>query len=276
MVSAVFIAELFRHANPLSILQYALVLVIASIPVALPAVLTVTMAVGAIALAKKEAIVSKLTSIEEMAGVDILCSDKTGTITKNELTVAEVQAIGKIRNHDALLYGTLASREENHDPIDDAIIAKAKSIQAVADAISRYRVLDFKPFDPSSKRTEASVQSADGGTFKVSKGAPQAVLALVSNKSELEPKVDEVVSTFASKGHRALGVIKGDAEGNWQYVGLTAIYDPPREDSAETIKTAQEMGIDVKMVTGDHIAIAKEIAKEVNSGHKHTSRFFFR
>ena len=266
MVSAVFIAELIRHANPLSLLQYALVLVIASIPVALPAVLTVTMAVGAIALAKKEAIVSKLTSIEEMAGVDILCSDKTGTITKNELTVAETKPFEQFTENDALLFGTLASREEDHDPIDDAIIAKAKTIQAVADAISRFKVLDFKPFDPSSKRTEASVQSADGATFKVSKGAPQAVLALVSNKSELEPKVDEVVNTFASKGHRALGVIKGDAEGNWQYVGLTAIYDPPREDSAETIKTAQEMGIDVKMVTGDHIAIAKEIAKEVNLG----------
>ena len=171
MVSAVFIAALFRHANPLQILQFALVLVVASIPVALPAVLTVTMAVGAIVLAKKEAIVSKLVSIEEMAGVDILCSDKTGTITKNELTIAEAQALGKFEIDDALLYGTLASREENHDPIDDAVIAKAKSIHTVADVLGRYSVVNFKPFDPVSKRTEATVESRDGGTLQSIQGS---------------------------------------------------------------------------------------------------------
>jgi H+-transporting ATPase len=266
MVSAVFIVELFRHANPLAILQFVLVLVVASIPVALPAVLTVTMAVGAIALAKKEAIVSKLVSIEEMAGVDVLCSDKTGTITKNELTVAETQAFGKFEIDDALLYGTLASRAENHDPIDDAVIAKARSVSAVVDVLGRYSVVDFKPFDPVLKRTEATVESQDGERFRVAKGAPQVVLSLVSNKTEIEDRVNEIVNAFASKGQRALGVIKGDEEGNWQFVGLLAIYDPPREDSAETIKTAQEMGLNVKMVTGDHIAIAKEIAQEVNLG----------
>ena len=266
MVSAVFIVELFRHANPLAILQFVLVLVVASIPVALPAVLTVTMAVGAIALAKKEAIVSKLVSIEEMAGVDVLCSDKTGTITKNELTVAEAQAFGKFEIDDALLYGTLASRAENHDPIDDAVIAKARSVSAVVDVLGRYSVVDFKPFDPVLKRTEATVESQDGERFRVAKGAPQVVLSLVSNKTEIEDRVNEIVNAFASKGQRALGVIKGDEEGNWQFVGLLAIYDPPREDSAETIKTAQEMGLNVKMVTGDHIAIAKEIAQEVNLG----------
>jgi H+-transporting ATPase len=266
MVSAVVIAALFRHADPLVILQFALVLVVASIPVALPAVLTVTMAIGAISLAKKEAIVSKLVVIEEMAGVDILCSDKTGTITKNELTVAEAQALGKFEIGDALLYGALASRGENHDPIDDAVIAKARSIHAVADVIGRYNVVDFKPFDPVSKRTEATVESHDDGRFKVAKGAPQVVLSLVSNKAEIEGRVNEIVNTFASKGHRSLGVIKGDEKDNWQFVGLLAIYDPPREDSAETIKTAQKMGLQVKMVTGDHIAIAKQIAQEVNLG----------
>jgi H+-transporting ATPase len=266
MVSAVFIAALFRHANPLAILQFALVLVVASIPVALPAVLTVTMAIGAIALAKKEAIVSKLVSIEEMAGVDVLCSDKTGTITKNELTIAEAQAFGTFEIDDALLYGTFASREENHDPIDDAVIAKARSIRAVAEVLGLYTVADFKPFDPVAKRTEATVESRDGGRFRVSKGAPQVVLSLVSDKTEIEDRVNEIVSTFASKGHRALGVIKGDEEGKWQFVGLLAIYDPPREDSAETIKTAQKMGLNVKMVTGDHIAIARQISQEVNLG----------
>ncbi len=266
MVSAVVIAALFRLADPLAILQFALVLVVASIPVALPAVLTVTMAIGAIALAKKEAIVSKLVSIEEMAGVDVLCSDKTGTITKNELTIAEVKTFGKFQINDALFYGTLSSRAENHDPIDDAVIAKAMSIHEIADILARYSVVDFKPFDPVSKRTEATVESREGGCFKVSKGAPQVVLSLVSNRNEIENKVNEIISTFASKGHRALGIIKSTEEGTWQFVGLLAIYDPPREDSAETIKTAQTMGLSVKMVTGDHIAIAKQIAQEVNLG----------
>jgi H+-transporting ATPase len=266
MVSTIFVVALIRAVPPLEILQFALVLVVAAIPVALPAVLTVTMAIGAIALAKKEAIVSKLVAIEEMAGVDVLCSDKTGTITKNELTVATAETFGEFRINDALLFGTLASREENRDPIDDAVIAKAKTINAVADALGTYNVLDFRPFDPISKRTEATLESAKGEPFNVSKGAPQVILALVQNKSELENRINEIVNAFAAKGYRALGVAKTDARGAWQYVGLLAIYDPPREDSAETIKIAQKMGVNVKMVTGDHIAIAREISHEVNLG----------
>jgi H+-transporting ATPase len=266
MVSTIFIVALFRAAPILEILQFALVLIVAAIPVALPAVLTVTMAIGAVALAKKEAIVSKLVSIEEMAGVDVLCSDKTGTITQNELAIAEAKTFGEFEIDDVLLYGTLASREENQDPIDDAVIAKAKTIEAVADALGKYEVVDFKPFDPVSKRTEATVKSAEGNQFKVSKGAPQVVLSLVPNKDEIESRINEIVETFAGKGYRALGVAKTDKKGKWEYVGLLGIYDPPREDSAETIKTAQKMGINVKMVTGDHIAIAKEIGKEVNLG----------
>jgi H+-transporting ATPase len=258
----------FQKANLLELLQFALVLIVAAIPVALPAVLTVTMAIGAIALAKKEAIVSKLVSIEEMAGVDVLCSDKTGTITKNELTVAEAQVFGDFTIDDVLQFGALASREEDRDPIDDAIIAKAKSIKAVTDAASKYAAVDFKPFDPVSKRTEATVDSASTGQFKVSKGAPQVILSLMQGKDDLEDRINRIVDAFASKGYRALGVAKTDKSGKWQYAGLLAIYDPPRDDSAETIKTAQKMGVNVKMVTGDHIAVAKEISREVNL-HQH-------
>jgi H+-transporting ATPase len=266
MVSTMFVVTLFRAANPLEILQFALVLIVAAIPVAMPAVLTVTMAIGAVALAKKEAIVSKLVAIEEMAGVDVLCSDKTGTITKNELTVVTAQTFGKFTLDDILLFGALASREENRDPIDDAVIAKAKENKNVATSFSNYQVLDFKPFDPVSKRTEATVETAEGHKIRVSKGAPQVFLSLISNRTEIENKINEIVDAFASKGYRALGVAKSDEEGNWQYVGLLAVYDPPREDSAETIKTAQSMGITVKMITGDHIAISKEISREVNLG----------
>lgn len=266
MVSIMFVIALFRAVNPLEILQFALVLIVAAIPVAMPAVLTVTMAIGAVALAKKEAIVSKLVAIEEMAGVDVLCSDKTGTITKNELTVVTAQTFGKFTLDDILLFGTLASREENKDPIDDAVIAKAKENKNVAASLSNYQVLDFKPFDPVSKRTEATVETAESKKIQVSKGAPQVFLSLISNKTEIEKQVNEIVNTFAGKGYRALGVAKSDGKGKWEYVGLLAVYDPPREDSAETIKTAQTMGINVKMVTGDHIAISKEISREVNLG----------
>jgi H+-transporting ATPase len=266
LVALIFLVALFRHENPLDNLQFALILLVAAIPAALPAVLSVTMAVGAMALAKKEAIVSKLVSIEEMAGVDVLCADKTGTITKNELSVAEIRPLDGFADSDVLLFGTLASREEDKDPIDNTIITKTKSTAEIADTISNYKVTEFKPFDPVVKRTEATIEDAEGNSFKVAKGAPQVILSLAANKADVAKKIDENVDAFAAKGHRALGVAKTDKKGKWQYVGLIALYDPPREDSGDTIKTAQSMGVDVKMITGDHIAIGKEIAHQVNLG----------
>ena len=266
LVALIFLVALFRHENPLDRLQFALILLVAAIPAALPAVLSVTMAVGAMALAKKEAIVSKLVSIEEMAGVDVLCADKTGTITKNELSVAEIRPLEEFADTDVLLFGTLASREEDKDPIDNTIITKTKSTAKIADTLSSYKATAFKPFDPVVKRTEATIEDAKGNSFKVAKGAPQVILSLAANKADLAKKIDENVDAFAAKGHRALGVAKTDKKGKWQYVGLIALYDPPREDSSDTIKTAQSMGVEVKMITGDHIAIGKEIAQQVNLG----------
>jgi H+-transporting ATPase len=265
LVSIVFLAAVYRHEILLDTLQFSLVLIVAAIPAALPAVLTVTMAVGATALAKKEAIVSKLVSIEEMAGVDILCSDKTGTITKNELKVGEVKPFGDYKEQDVLTTAALASPEEGLDAIDDAIITHSKASKEVVDALGRYKGVSFKPFDPVSKRTEATVEEG-GRRIKVSKGAPQVILSLAVNKDAMASKVDECVNEFASKGYRALGAARTDSQGDWHYVGLIALFDPPREDSAETIKTAQSMGLNVKMVTGDHLAIAKEIAQRVNLG----------
>lgn len=262
MVTIIFIVSLFRHESLFTTLQFTLVLVVASIPVALPAVLSVTMAVGAVALAKKEAIVSKLVAIEEMAGVDILCADKTGTITKNELTMGEIKTFNQFEDENALLYGVLASQKDSKDPIDVAVISKAKN-QSIE--TKNYKITEFKPFNPVSKRTEASVEDSKGKHFKVSKGATQVILSLIDDDT-IESKMNRYVEEFAKKGYRALGVAKTDEYGNWQYVGLFGIYDPPREDSAETIKTAQSMGVDIKMVTGDHVAIAREISEEVNLG----------
>ncbi len=237
-------------------IQFVLVLMVAAIPAALPAVLSVTLAVGAMDLSKKQAIVSKLESIEEMAGMDVLCSDKTGTITKNELTVREVTPLGNFSSDDVLRCGMMASRGEDMDPMDLAIIKASRPSDP-----GGYSVLNFRPFDPVSKRTEATVRDGQGRTFKVSKGAPQAIMELIG--SRLDSDVEEVVEVFGRKGYRALGVAETGPTG-WRYVGVIGLYDPPREDSAETIRTAKGMGIDVKLVTGDHIAIAKQIAEQVD------------
>jgi H+-transporting ATPase len=265
LVLVIFLVSIFRGQDILEIIQFSLVLTVAAIPAALPAVLSVTLAIGAIALAKKEAIVSKLVTIEEMAGMDILCSDKTGTITKNELTLGGTKSYAKFTENDVLLFSALASREEDQDPIDKAILVKAKSAQAIADKIDNFKIAKFKPFDPVSKRTEANVKE-DGNQFKVSKGAPQVILSLVDDKASISDQLTEDVNTFAQKGYRALGVARTNNQNKWSYVGLIGLYDPPREDSADTIKTAESMGVGVKMVTGDHIAIAKEISRQVSLG----------
>lgn len=258
LVTLVFIVAVSRQESLVQTLQFALVLIVAAIPAALPAILTVTMAVGAVEMAKKDAIVSKLASVDEMAGVDVLCSDKTGTITRNAIKVAEIYSFKGFSERDVLLYALMASREESEDVIDNAIIEKSKEVLASED----YIVVDFKPFDPVIKRTQATIEYS--GRFKVAKGATQVILALTGKEDTT--KMDEKVADFAAKGYRALGVARTGDDGGWLYTGLLALYDPPREDSAETIKTAQSLGVSVKMVTGDHIAIAREIAGQVNLG----------
>ncbi len=259
-----FIEELFRHTPFLETLQFALVLIVAAIPAALPAVMSVSMAVGATELAKKGAIVSKLVSIEEMAGMDILCSDKTGTITQNKIKLSEFVPFGNFKENDLLLYGSLASREEDNDPIDNAILLKAKAEETIKEKIETYEVKEFTPFDPVIKHTEAEVEGPEG-KLKVAKGAPQVILDISSDKEEIRQKVNEKVDSLASKGYRALGVCV-EEEGKYRFAGLLGLYDPPHEDSAETIKTANSLDVKVKMVTGDHIAIAREIADQVGLG----------
>jgi len=266
MIALIFLVSFFRHESFLDTLQFALVLTIAAIPVALPAVLSVTMAVGASVLAKKKAIVSKLVAIEEMAGMDILCSDKTGTITKNELTLADVIPFEGFTSDDVLVYASLSSREEDKDPIDTAIIEKTRSEKNRSDQLSSFTIKDFKPFDPVIKRSEVTVESKEKKNFHVAKGAPQVILSLLQEESrkKISEVINKQIDEFASKGFRALGTAITDTQGNWQYVGLIPLFDPPREDSAETIKTAQSMGVDVKMITGDHKAIARQTAQQVN------------
>jgi H+-transporting ATPase len=160
-----------------------------------------------------------------------------------------------------------ASRGEDPDPIDRAIVEKAKRIPDVMKASNNVTITNFKPFDPVSKRTEASIKRENQEKFKVSKGAPQVILAFTTeNNKQLIDQVLEDVDLFAKKGYRAFGLARTDDKDKWRFVGLIGLYDPPREDSAETIKAAQSMGVSVKMVTGDHMAIAKEVAGQVGLG----------
>ena len=251
-----------RHDSILVVLQFALVLTIAAVPVAMPAVMSVTMALGAKVLAIKQAIVTKLSSIEEMAGIDVLCSDKTGTLTQSKLTPGDPFVSGDMTSEELIFDAALASRAEDQDPIDQAILSGVKDERR----LSSYQVTRFQPFDPVRKRTEAEVKGPDGHDFKVTKGAPQVILGLDPNASEIQSRVDKVVNEFAARGFRSLGVARTNEQGQWQFQGIVPLYDPLREDSKSTVETAKEMGLKVKMVTGDQIAIAKEMARQLELG----------
>jgi H+-transporting ATPase len=259
LVAIIMVVAYIRHEPFTETLLFALILTIAAIPVALPAVLSVTMAVGALRLAKMKAIVSKLVSIEEMAGMDILCSDKTGTLTQNILTIGDPILIDCDNKNDLLLTAALASEQKSPDVIDQAILNNLPS----QINLDHYTVLKFKAFDSTRKRAEAQIKT-DNSTFIVTKGAPQVILALV-NQPDIQQKVNAEVDRLAKSGYRALGIAKNRNE-KWSYLGLIPLFDPPRQDSAETIKIAEEMGLQIKMLTGDHVSIAKEISNKLGLG----------
>ena len=262
LVAVIIAVAIFRGDKILTTLQFALVLTVAAIPVAMPTVLSVTMAVGARLLAKKEAIVSRLVAIEELAGVDVLCADKTGTLTQNKLTLGVPFSVNNCPAEQVILIGALASRAENNDTIDLAVLGGLKN----KDSLKDYEVVHFQPFDPVHKRTEASVKAKDGKTFKVTKGAPQVILELSADAGQVRPAVEKAVNEFAARGFRSLGVARAEGEGQWQFLGVLPLFDPPREDAKATIATASQMGVKVKMVTGDALAIAKETAKKLDMG----------
>jgi H+-transporting ATPase len=248
---------LFRGEPLVTTLQFALVLTVAAVPVAMPTVLSVTMAVGARILAQKQAIVSRLASIEELAGIDILCSDKTGTLTQNKLTLGVPFTVEGFDPNFLIHSAALASRAEDQDPIDLAVLDKVDLATFQHD---RYKITHFQPFDPVHKRTEAIIEGPEGN-FKVTKGAPQVILSLVNNAELVRTQVEQVINEFATRGYRSLGVARTDPQTKWIFLGILPLYDPPREDSKATINTAENMGVDVKMATGDQLAIARETAR---------------
>ncbi len=259
LVVLIIMVALFRHENFLEILRFALVLTVAAIPVALPAVLSVTMAVGAMNLARRQAIVSRLTAIEELAGVDVFCSDKTGTLTKNEMRVAEPVVRHGFDERTLFLLAALASKPENRDPIELPIFQYIDERFPNLDWKS-YRQAAFTPFDPVRKRTEAQIEKG-AERFTATKGAPQVVLAMAELPEAEAREINLTVDRLAAQGYRTLAVGRRRGEAPLEVVGLIPLYDPPRDDSKQVIADMQDHGVEVKMVTGDNLAIAREIGR---------------
>ena len=262
LVGLLFLVGLHRHWPLLELAQFALILAVASIPVAMPAVLSVTMALGALVLSRMKAIVSRLESIEEMAGMDVLCSDKTGTLTENRLTLGDPVRFAAASDDSLILAAALASKEEDRDAIDLAVLQGVKDPAAMEPLHQEH----FVPFDPVHKRTEATISDEAGNRFHVTKGAPQVIAELCQLNDERSHGVSRVVDDLATKGYRTLGVARSDDGVRWDLLGVLPLFDPPREDAAETLSQADRHGIKVKMVTGDNEAIAVQIAQKLGLG----------
>ena len=253
----------WQWQDTLSILQFVLILLVASIPVAMPAVFSITMALGALALAKQKAIVSKLSAIEEMAGVDILCSDKTGTLTKNALTLDPPVLFTAKSADAAIVAAALATAEASPDALDVAVM------RAVNDrgALGQFRQLSFVPFDPVHKRTEATVQQGASASFKVSKGMPEVIFELCKLDPPAMAKARGAVNDLGARGYRTLAVAQtAPGTDDWSLLAILPMSDPPRDDSRATIADVESKGIRVKMVTGDDTAVAREMARQLGMG----------
>ncbi|KAM3231012.1 hypothetical protein ACQJBY_061272 [Aegilops geniculata] len=273
-----------QHRSYREGINNVLVLLIGGIPIAMPTVLSVTLAIGSHRLSQQGAITKRMTAIEEMAGMDVLCCDKTGTLTLNHLTVdknlIEVFSGGMDRDMIILL-AARASRVDNQDAIDMAII---NMLSDPKEARANITEVHFLPFNPVDKRTAITYIDSGGNWFRVSKGAPEQILNLCYNKDDIAEKAQGVVDSFAERGLRSLAVAyqevpersrDGDG-GPWVFCGVLPLFDPPRHDSADTIRRALDLGVCVKMITGDHLAIAKETGRRLGTGtNMHPSAALF-
>ncbi|KDN66875.1 putative plasma-membrane proton-efflux P-type ATPase [Colletotrichum sublineola] len=269
----VWVSSFYRSNNIVDILRFTLAITIIGVPVGLPAVVTTTMAVGAAYLAKKKAIVQKLSAIESLAGVEILCSDKTGTLTKNKLSLAEPYTVAGVDPEDLMLTACLAAsrKKKGMDAIDKAFLKSLRYYPRAKSVLSKYQVLEFYPFDPVSKKVTALVQSPAGERITCVKGAPLFVLKTVEQDHEIPEEIDQAyknkVAEFATRGFRSLGVARkrGD-NGAWEILGIMPCSDPPRHDTARTVNEAKSLGLSIKMLTGDAVGIARETSRQLGLG----------
>jgi H+-transporting ATPase len=260
----VFSYLLAQGEGVLETLAFCVVLVISSIPIALPVVSTTTMSVGCKTLADKKAIVAELHCVEQLAGMNMLCSDKTGTLTLNKMVLqSSTSYMGDMTKAQILQYAALAAKwkEPPKDALDTLVL------EAVDKApLDAYEQLSYTPFDPVKKRTESTLKGPDMRTFVVTKGAPHIILALSENRDVMGKAFEEEVEALAERGIRALAVAVQYEGEPMNCVGLLTFLDPPRPDTKETIRRAGLYGCSVKMITGDHLAIAKETARQLGMG----------
>jgi len=262
-----FAVSWVRGTNLLDMLSLALILLVSAIPVALPIMFTITMALGSLELAKKGVLVTRLSASEDAALMNVLCVDKTGTLTLNKLSVADVLEVNSYKKDDALLFGALASQRANQDPIDMAFLMATEEKNA---PISSYIQKEFTPFDPSTRRTEAVVEN-QGAKIRVAKGAVSAIAPICGIEGKELADLEAKMAVFASKGYRIIAVAATSSEtSKMTLVGLVALYDKPRPESAKMIDKLRSLGISVKMLTGDSLPIAKQVAQEIHLGDRIT------
>ncbi|XP_022862242.1 ATPase 8, plasma membrane-type-like [Olea europaea var. sylvestris] len=274
MLIEVVVMYSIQHRNYRQGIDNLLVLLIGGIPIAMPTVLSVTMAIGSHRLSQQGAITKRMTAIEEMAGMDVLCSDKTGTLTLNKLTVDKnlIEVFPKNMDKETvILLSARASRVENQDAIDASIV---NMLSDPKEARAGIKEVHFLPFNPVDKRTAITYIDSNGDWHRSSKGAPEQIIDLAELKGDARKKAHEIIDSFADRGLRSLGVArqtipektKESAGGPWEFVGLLPLFDPPRHDSAETIRKALDLGVNVKMITGDQLAIGKETGRRLGMG----------
>lgn len=267
----VFISSFYRSNGIVEILRFVLAITVIGVPVGLPAVVTTTMAVGAAYLAKKRAIVQRLSAIESLAGVEILCSDKTGTLTKNKLSLHEPYCVQGVEPDELMLTACLAAsrKVKGMDAIDKAFLKALRLYPNTKAVLSKNKCLSFAPFDPVSKKVSAVVETPDHERIVCVKGAPLFVLKLVEEHNgipaDIELAYKNKVAEFAARGFRSLGVArkKNDV---WQLLGIMPCHDPPRYDTAKTVREAKQLGLSIKMLTGDAVGIARETSRQLGLG----------
>ncbi|KAJ5584665.1 uncharacterized protein N7459_004465 [Penicillium hispanicum] len=268
----VWVSSYYRGNDIRTCLDFTLATSIIGVPVGLPAVVTTTMAVGAAYLARRSAIVQNLSAIESLAGVEVLCSDKTGTLTRNKLALGEPYIAPGFDKAEVMFTACMAAirKKKGIDAIDRVFIKALKNFPEVIEKMGQFRTVEFYPFDPVSKKVTAVIESPEGELWTCVKGAPIPVLRTVQESRELPDHVvkeyEEKVTEFASRGYRALGIARKRGSEPWQILGIMPCSDPPRHDTAKTIKEARELGLAIKMLTGDAVGIARETARLLGLG----------
>ena len=259
LLAIAFLVAFLKSVDLLEILPLGLVVLLSAIPTALPVMLTITMALGSMELVRKGVLITRLNASEDAAGMDVICSDKTGTITANELVLASTLPRDGFTDQDVVACGAFASQEANQDPIDIAFLKAARQSHLLD---MPHDTLDFTPFDPSSRRTEATID-ASGETFKVMKGATRTIMDICGIDAGMQVEIESSLIPFSSKGYRAIAVARSADDGSIKLAGFAFLYDAPRQDSKEAIDALHDLGISIKMLTGDALPVAVEISKEI-------------